>query len=157
MGWGTTTANIVSEEWLKDALCRGINTRLFFAENGDIHTQRQAVTFCNGTLTETIDPRSGLSVTTGEPGCPVRLECLDYALSFPQDLDNYGVYGGTLPSQRVTIRTANRKSRSEADNKYSQDLAQLLNIIHDAMVVEGVRSQASRMEAYKDRIERRQD
>ena len=157
MGSGTFTANIVSDEWLKDALCRGINTRLFFAENGDIHTQRQAVRFCNGTLTETIDPRSGLSVTTGEPGCPVRLECLDYALSFPQDSDNYGVYGGTLPSQRVTIRTANRKSRSEADNKYSQDLAQLLNIIHDAMVVEGVRSQASRMEAYKGRIERRQD
>ena len=101
----------MSDEWFKDALCRGINTRLFFAENDDIHTQRQAVTFCNGTLTETVDPRSGLSVTTGEPGCPVRLECLDYALSFPQDLDNHGVYGGTLPSQRVEIRTAQRNLR----------------------------------------------
>lgn len=99
----------MNEEWLQEALCRGTDTRLFFAENGDIHTQRQAVTFCNGTLAEVVDPKTGLSATTGQAGCPVRLQCLDYALSFPQDQDNSGVYGGVLPSQRVLLRSSQRK------------------------------------------------
>jgi hypothetical protein len=110
---------IMNDEWLHEALCKGTDTRLFFAENGDIHTQRQAVTFCNGTLTEVVDPKSGLSATTGTPGCPVRLQCLDYALSFPQDQDNAGVYGGVLPSQRVILRTAQRNP-VERDPRYSR-------------------------------------
>ena len=110
---------IMNDEWLQQALCKGTDTRLFFAENGDIHTQRQAVTFCNGTLTEVVDPKSGLSATTGTPGCPVRLQCLDYALSFPQDQDNSGVYGGVLPSQRVILRTAQRNP-VERDPRYSR-------------------------------------
>ena len=109
----------MNDEWLQQALCKGTDTRLFFAENGDIHTQRQAVTFCNGTLTEVVDPKSGLSATTGTPGCPVRLQCLDYALSFPQDQDNSGVYGGVLPSQRVILRSAQRKP-IERDPRYSR-------------------------------------
>jgi len=109
----------MNDEWLQQALCRGTDTRLFFAENGDIHTQRQAVTFCNGTLTEVVDTKSGLSATTGTPGCPVRLQCLDYALSFPQDQDNAGVYGGVLPSQRVILRSAQRKP-IERDPRYSR-------------------------------------
>lgn len=109
----------MNDEWLQQALCRGTDTRLFFAENGDIHTQRQAVTFCNGTLTEVVDPKSGLSATSGTPGCPVRLQCLDYALSFPQDQDNFGVYGGVLPSQRVILRSAQRKP-IERDPRYSR-------------------------------------
>lgn len=110
---------LMNQEWLHEALCKGTDTRLFFAENGDIHTQRQAVTFCNGTLTETIDPKTGLSATSGKPGCQVRLQCLDYALSFPQDQDNAGVYGGTLPSQRVILRTAQRNKieRDPRDTK----------------------------------------
>ena len=109
----------MNQEWLHEALCKGTDTRLFFAENGDIHTQRQAVTFCNGTLTETTDPKTGSTVTTGKPGCQVRLQCLDYALSFPQDQDNAGVYGGTLPSQRVILRTAQRNKieRDPRDTK----------------------------------------
>lgn len=109
----------MNQEWLHKALCKGTDTRLFFAENGDIHTQRQAVTFCNGNLTETTDPKTGSTVTTGKPGCQVRLQCLDYALSFPQDQDNAGVYGGTLPSQRVILRTAQRNKieRDPRDTK----------------------------------------
>ena len=109
----------MNQEWLHEALCKGTDTRLFFAENGDIHTQRQAVTFCNGNLTETTDPKTGSTVTTGKPGCQVRLQCLDYALSFPQDQDNAGVYGGTLPSQRVILRTAQRNKieRDPRDTK----------------------------------------
>lgn len=114
MGWETNPHHchadrpVMDDKWLKQALCRGIGPSLFFAENGDIHTQRQAVTFCQGTLTEIIDPDTGLSATTGKPGCPVRSQCLEYALSFPQDQDNSGVYGGVLPSQRVILRSAQR-------------------------------------------------
>ena len=63
--------------------------------------------------------KTGLSATSGKPGCQVRLQCLDYALSFPQDQDNAGVYGGTLPSQRVILRTAQRNKieRDPRDTK----------------------------------------
>jgi hypothetical protein len=147
----------MNQDWLKEALCRGTDTRLFFAETGDIHTQRQAVTFCNGTLTETVDPKTGLSATTGQPGCPVRLQCLDYALSFPQDQDNHGVYGGTLPSQRVTIRSAARKPLTAEENKRTEDLKELLGLIHGVLAEELHRSETGRIKKYKARIERRQD
>ena len=147
----------MKQDWLKDALCRGTDTRLFFAETGDIHTQRQAVTFCNGTLTETVDPKTGLSATTGQPGCPVRLQCLDYALSFPQDQDNHGVYGGTLPSQRVTIRSAARKPLSVEETKRNLELKELLGLIHGVLAEELHRSETGRIKKYKARIERRQD
>jgi len=147
----------MNQDWLKDALCRGTDTRLFFAETGDIHTQRQAVTFCNGTLTETVDPKTGLSATTGQPGCPVRLQCLDYALSFPQDQDNHGVYGGTLPSQRVTIRSAARKPLSVEETKRNLELKELLGLIHGVLAEELHRSETGRIKKYKARIERRQD
>jgi len=147
----------MNQDWLKDALCRGTDTRLFFAETGDIHTQRQAVTFCNGTLTETVDPKTGLSATTGQPGCPVRLQCLDYALSFPQDQDNHGVYGGTLPSQRVTIRSAARKPLSVEETKRNLELKELLGLLHGVLAEELHRSETGRIKKYKARIERRQD
>jgi hypothetical protein len=144
----------MNQEWLKDALCRGTDTRLFFAETGDIHTQRQAVTFCNGTLTEIVDAKTGLSATTGQPGCPVRLQCLDYALSFPQDQDNHGVYGGTLPSQRVTIRSAARKPLPPEETKRAEDLAELLRLLHSVVAEELHRSETRRIATYKSRIER---
>jgi hypothetical protein len=142
----------MNQEWLKEALCRGTDTRLFFAETGDIHTQRQAVTFCNGTLTETVDPKTGSSATTGVAGCPVRLQCLDYALSFPQDQDNHGVYGGTLPSQRVTIRSAQRKAPPPEEIKRSQDLAELLHLVHDVLAEELHRSETGRIKKYKENM-----
>jgi len=144
----------MNQDWLKDALCRGTDTRLFFAETGDIHTQRQAVTFCNGTLSEVVDPKAGLSATTGQPGCPVRLECLDYALSFPQDQDNYGVYGGTLPSQRVIIRSAARKPLPPEETKRSEDLAELLRLLHGVVAEELHRSETNRIATYKSRVKR---
>ena len=150
----THQGNPVNQEWLQDALCKGTDTRLFFAETGDIHTQRQAVTFCNGTLTETVDPKTGLSATTGQPGCPVRLQCLDYALSFPQDQDNHGVYGGTLPSQRVTIRSAARKPLPPEETKRAEDLAELLRLVHEVVAEELHRSETGRIATYKSRIER---
>ena len=139
----------MNQEWLKEALCRGTDTRLFFAETGDIHTQRQAVTFCNGTLAEVVDPKSGLSATTGTAGCPVRLQCLDYALSFPQDQDNHGVYGGTLPSQRVIIRSAQRKTPPPEELKRSEDLAELLHLVHNVLAEELHRSETGRIKKYK--------
>ena len=142
----------MNQEWLHEALCKGTDTRLFFAENGDIHTQRQAVTFCNGTLTEVIDPKTGLSVTTGTPGCSVRLDCLDYALSFPQDQDNHGVYGGTLPSQRVVIRSASRKPVPPEEIRRTENLGELLYLIREVLTEELHRSETSRIKKYKEQI-----
>jgi hypothetical protein len=36
--------------------------------------------------------------------CPVKQECLDFALSFPQAEDMHGVYGGTTAKDRRAIR-----------------------------------------------------
>jgi hypothetical protein len=142
----------MNNDWLQEALCKGTDTRLFFAETGDIHTQRQAVTFCNGTLTEITDPKTGLSATTGTPGCSVRLDCLDYALSFPQDQDNHGVYGGTLPSQRVVIRSASRKSLPPEEIRRTENLGELLYLIREVLSEELHRSETSRIKKYKEQI-----
>ena len=36
-------------------------------------------------------------------GCPVRVECLDLALSIPTS-DDTGIWGGTTPNQRAGMR-----------------------------------------------------
>jgi hypothetical protein len=70
-------------------------------------------------------------------------------LSFPQDQDNHGVYGGTLPSQRVTIRSAQRKAPPPEEIKRSQDLAELLHLVHDVLAEELHRSETGRIKKYK--------
>ena len=70
---------IPSADWMSSAVCAQVDPELF----SDPTMVVQAKRVCNS-------------------GCPVRDECLSYALT--QRLD-YGVYGGTSPSARARLRS----------------------------------------------------
>lgn len=70
------------QDWAADGTCHGHrDPDLWFAD--DVASQRQARSFC--------------------AVCPVREECLLYALE--HDLD-FGVWGGLTPAERTEIRRA---------------------------------------------------
>lgn len=79
----------MSEEWRKQAACRGMDPNLFFVDRGDTKKCREARAIC-------------------EP-CPVKAECLQYAIDLDSHLE--GVWGGTTERERrglrrVTLRNA---------------------------------------------------
>lgn len=69
-------------DWFPQAACRGMHASLFFPERGDTSTVRNAQQVC--------------------AGCPVRVECSDYALD--QGL-HYGIFGGVSERGRRALRT----------------------------------------------------
>lgn len=71
-------------DWTKDALCAEIGVEAFFADGQGDHTVRDAKQAC--------------------VGCPVRTNCLEWALTFAPWQDMYGVFGGTTPMERRAIR-----------------------------------------------------
>lgn len=68
-------------EWMGHALCREVDTDLFFPEHGG--NPRQAVRVCRE--------------------CPVQEDCLSYALSIGPV---HGVWGGTTETERRRMRYA---------------------------------------------------
>lgn len=65
-------------DWALDALCRDLDVGLFFpAVPGDIYTTVDAKAICRQ--------------------CPVRVDCLDYAV---RNHERFGVWGGTSPKDR---------------------------------------------------------
>lgn len=70
--------------WMREALCAEVGGDLWFPGLAEPHVVSAAKRVCNG--------RPGVS----DP-CPVRTECLEYAL------DNYerdGIFGGMTPRER---------------------------------------------------------
>lgn len=116
-------------DWQTQAACRGLETLMFYPERHDGAGLRAALTVCNGT--KTIAP------------CPVREECLEFALSFSREDDQFGVYGGHTPAQRLRVRrlrettiravavTAERM-RARGDT-FTYQLSHLLNLVHDVL------------------------
>lgn len=92
-------------DWHTRAACRGLDINLFFPEKGDAQTARTALHYCNGGTYRDDNNRPQETLP-----CPVREQCLNYALSFPPDQDAYGIYGGMNPHQRDKERTT-RKNR----------------------------------------------
>jgi WhiB family redox-sensing transcriptional regulator len=79
------------EEWMAEAACRGLDPDLFFPPRGDVAVSSEARAICNG---------------IGErPPCPVRSECLDYAL---ENRIHAGVWGGTSDRERRRIARIRR-------------------------------------------------
>jgi hypothetical protein len=134
------------DDWKLEAACRGLQTNLFFPEKGDQHTLKTALEICNGT-------------PDTEP-CPVKQQCLDWILTtFNRDEDLYGIYGGLLPAQRLKLRKPSShvaiavpQSRIERDNQRQQALAELLNLVHEVVVTDMIRSEHQRLTKYKETI-----
>lgn len=74
-------------DWLEGAACDGMDPELFFPSKGPTAPQqvREAKAVC--------------------ATCPVRLACLEYALSVPE---HWGVWGGTTEKERQRIRARRR-------------------------------------------------
>ena len=79
-------------EWYEQAACKGQDINIFFDSSvkGVTRPHNKALGFCNG--------------TTDRDPCPVREECLKFALSFPTEYDMYGIYGGLTGAQRRRMR-----------------------------------------------------
>lgn len=78
-------------QWMADALCGQVGVDEFYPQNNRTDTARVAKRICNG------DPRRGT-----EP-CPVRAECLAYALNRNEE---HGVWGGLSAPERQKLRRA---------------------------------------------------
>lgn len=72
--------------WFDRAACQGLDTNLFFTERGEPTTQVKAV--CKA--------------------CPVRVDCLNYALDTGQ---HFGVWGGVGEGGRRQMRRARGRGR----------------------------------------------
>jgi WhiB family redox-sensing transcriptional regulator len=75
LGW----AGGGSEAWRDEALCRQVDPELFFPDTGG--SVREAKRVC--------------------AGCPVRKQCLDWAIAHDQ---RYGVWGGLTVNERTRLR-----------------------------------------------------
>lgn len=70
-----------SPPWMRDAACRGMDPELFFPEKGASWDVQEARGVC--------------------AGCPVRTECLTYAMDHTE---RHGVWGGTSERERRRLR-----------------------------------------------------
>lgn len=68
-------------EWMTAAACNGVDLNLFFPAPGQ--STAEAVAYCRR--------------------CPVRTECLNYALQYPHR-DLPGIWGGLSENQRNKLR-----------------------------------------------------
>lgn len=73
----------MSEDWRDEAICAQMDGDFWFPNDGDWHTAQRAIEVCNT--------------------CPVRENCLQYALDAGE---REGIYGGKTPRQRMRIRSA---------------------------------------------------
>lgn len=81
--------------WTDDAVCRGIDTELFFPEKGGEAPMivKRAKEICNS--------------------CPVQVECLEFALTIETaGAQRHGVWGGTTARERDRIRAQRREQVS---------------------------------------------
>jgi hypothetical protein len=79
--------------WHEQAACRGQDIDIFYHDRtvkGSKRPDNKALGFCNG--------------NNERPPCPVREQCLEFALGFPAEYDMYGIFGGMTGAQRRRIR-----------------------------------------------------
>lgn len=86
--------------WRKDAACTGYPTHWFFLDRAEesankVYGYQRARKICER--------------------CPVRQECLEYALAMPNGA-SHGLWGGTSPRERRTLRKNRAEvAKAEAD------------------------------------------
>lgn len=80
-------------EWLKQGLCVGMDAEQWIAP-GDLPTTKKLKAVC--------------------AECPVREQCLEYALDLPER-ETMGVWGGTSERERRKIRMTRRRKQMEEE------------------------------------------
>lgn len=95
-------------DWMSEARC--VDTWFarpddFFPRKGDKAAADRAKRICNGDNKADIDP------------CPVRLQCLAFALASEGDVAShrFGVYGGTSANERQILARRNRRKTIAPD------------------------------------------
>jgi WhiB family transcriptional regulator, redox-sensing transcriptional regulator len=78
------TPDTLASDWRADAACREIDIDVFFAV--DEASQREAIAICEA--------------------CPVRAECLEYAITAREQ---YGVWGGVREQDRKRLVRSRRR------------------------------------------------
>lgn len=79
----------MTEDWRDSAACAGVDGELFFPEPRGGRTGWEAKAIC--------------------ARCPVRAECLDYALSLPIE-HVWGIWAGTTDADRRALRRERKAS-----------------------------------------------
>jgi WhiB family redox-sensing transcriptional regulator len=80
---------VVMGDWVEQAACAGVDPDLFFPDRG---------ASLAGDVDEHVDVADARRVCAG---CPVRVECLEYALEAGE---KFGVWGGTSEKERRAMR-----------------------------------------------------
>lgn len=85
------------ESWWEQAACSGIDVDVFYPLPNDAVTTKQALQVCGR--------------------CPIRVECLQYAI---RNRETYGIWGGTTERQRSPVLrghpTTSRRLRRLGDD-----------------------------------------
>ncbi len=95
--------NTLPTDFMRDGACAGMDTNVFFPMKGQ--SQKEAMETCNG--------RPAERGVAAKPGCPVRQQCLEYALSLPYGC--IGIWGGTSQRERRQLRFEINKANCVAD------------------------------------------
>lgn len=88
-------------DWMADGLCRQVDGEVWFPEKGS--SNRDAKRVCMA--------------------CPVRAECLQYALD---NGEQYGVWGGLSVAERIKLRKPDQRHGRILTAKQEQDIVALL-------------------------------
>ena len=78
-GEATSATDFAAQTWRLDAACQGVSADLFYPEKGG--STREAKAVCQA--------------------CPVRIQCLDFALA---NGERFGIWGGTSEPERRLLR-----------------------------------------------------
>lgn len=106
---------IIPAPWMVDANCRGMDPNIFYPEVGENADRAKAI--CNGTTGKVLKDGTVIATT---PACPVKEQCLQYAIEHPGR--GYGIWGGMSERERRNVAqygtpTKPRKPRSDKDKK----------------------------------------
>ena len=100
-GESVTFNFIPVEDWVSKARCRGMDPNIFMPEPGDSTAEIKEI--CNGKMVKRFNRDKQRNELVGEPPCPVRGQCLQYAMELPGKV--VGIFGGTSEKERRALRS----------------------------------------------------
>jgi len=98
--------NFIPVSWVGKARCRGMDPNIFMPDLGAPTEPIKEI--CNGKQTRVFNRARQVYETVGDPPCPVRDECLAYALELPGKV--VGIFGGTSEKERRALKSSMRNA-----------------------------------------------